>query len=270
MPSALITVHQTPLGPGPSNSATVDLTRLGYQASNLPEYNAATGLLTVGTATLDVGLGFSNGAFGVGQDSGVGTDVTIPIACFATGTRLRAENGEVAVEAVAAGDYVYTQNGRLAPVRWVGFREVCCRRHPRPEWVWPVRVARDAFGPGRPCRDLWLSPDHALFVDGVLIPVRHLIDGDAIAQFPRDAVTYWHVELDRHDVVLAEGLACESFLDTGNRAAFANGGACVQLHPDFAQRSWDADACAPLVVAGPALARARAALPARPLSRARR
>ncbi len=66
-----------------------------------------------------------------------------------------------------------------------------------------------------------------------------------------ESVTYWHVELDAHDVLLAEGLPTESFLDTGNRAAFANGGTMVQAHPDFARDAWDADSCAPLVLAGP-------------------
>jgi hypothetical protein len=73
---------------------------------------------------------------------------------------------------------------------------------------------------GAPRRDLFLSPDHAVFVDGALIPVRYLANGATIVQERRDQVSYWHVELDRHAVILAEGLACESYLDTGNRASF--------------------------------------------------
>ena len=46
------------------------------------------------------------------------------------------------------------------------------------------------------------------------------------------AVTYYHIELPQHDIVLAEGLPTESFLDTGNRDAFANGGGVTQIHPD--------------------------------------
>ncbi len=73
-------------------------------------------------------------------------------------------------------------------------------------------------------------------------------------------VTYWHVELDCHDAILAEGLAAESYLDTGNRAAFENGGAAVQLQPDFAYGVWEALGCAPLVCTGERLAAIRAAL----------
>jgi len=73
-------------------------------------------------------------------------------------------------------------------------------------------------------------------------------------------VTYWHVELGRHDVIFAEALPCESYLDTGTRSAFANAGTPMQLHPDFAARAWDGAACAPLVTAGPQLDAVRALL----------
>jgi hypothetical protein len=156
----------------------------------------------------------------------------------------------------------------VAEVTWVGHRRVDCRRHPRPEEVWPVRVAAGAFGRGVPCRDLLLSPDHAVFAKGehgggVLIPVRHLVNGRTVRQEAVDSVTYFHVELAAHDVLLAEGLACESYLDTGNRAAFANGGGGLTLHAEFARRAWAEGACAPLVEAGAEVASVRARLMAR-------
>ena len=76
-----------------------------------------------------------------------------------------------------------------APIIWIGRREVDCTRHPKPRKVWPVRVAAGAFGPGRPHTDLFLSPDHAVYVNEVLIPIRHLINGSTIAQVPVDRVT---------------------------------------------------------------------------------
>jgi hypothetical protein len=113
-----------------------------------------------------------------------------------------------------------------------------------------VRIRAGAFGLARPARDLYLSPDHAVFVANVMIPVKHLTNGTSIAQVAVDAVTYFHVELPEHSVLLAEGLTTESYLDTGDRANFANGGRRVTLFPDFATRSWEAAGCAPLVVAG--------------------
>jgi len=129
-------------------------------------------------------------------------------------------------------------------------RAVACARHLRPTAVWPVRVREDAFGPGLPQADLWLSPDHAVFVENVLIPIRHLINGTTIAQEKRGTVRYFHLELQRHDVLLAEGLPCESFLDTGDKAAFDDGAAARRMRPEHAIRVWDAMGCAPLVVQG--------------------
>nr|MDA8248634.1 Hint domain-containing protein [Rhodospirillales bacterium] len=171
-------------------------------------------------------------------------------ACFAEGTRIATTRGEVAVEALAVGDIVPAGLAGAQRIDWLGHRHVDCRRHPRPESVWPVRIRADAFAPGQPLRDLLLSPDHAIFVDGRLIPVRYLVNGATIVQEARERVTYWHVELPRHDILCAEGLAVESFLDTGNRGSFDNGGPAIRLHPDFALRIWQAKGCAPLLTEG--------------------
>jgi len=178
------------------------------------------------------------------------------VACFAAGTRLATPDGPVAVEDLDPGDEVVTTFGTVLKVRWVGYRTLECRRHPRPWDVVPVRVEADAFRPGQPQRDLWLSPDHALFIDGALIPVRYLLNGATIVQEPTNEVTYFHVEValptgeTTHSVLIAEGLAAESYLDTGNRTAFANGGGEMQLHPDFALDIWRRAGIAPLVVEG--------------------
>jgi hypothetical protein len=95
---------------------------------------------------------------------------------------------------------------------------------------------------------------------GDLIPIRYLVNGATIAQMPADQVTYWHVELPAHGVIYAEGLAAESYLDTGNRAAFANAPGATMMTPDFASRVWEARSCARLVREGEALRAARVAL----------
>jgi V8-like Glu-specific endopeptidase len=186
-------------------------------------------------------------------------------SCFAAGTRIATTRGEVAVEDVRVGDVVRLRGGRNAPVIWTGHRRVRCARHPRPHDVWPVRVCAHAFAQDRPRRDLWLSPDHAVFAHGALIPVRYLVNGATIVREPLAEITYWHIELPHHAILFAEGLATESYLDTGNRAAFGEGGA-VALHPDFARRVWQAEGCAPLLTEGPSVI----ALRRRLLARARR
>jgi hypothetical protein len=106
---------------------------------------------------------------------------------------------------------------------------------------------------------LRLSPDHAVFQAGVLIPVRVLVNGRSVVQEAAGDITYWHVELDQHDIILAEGLPVESFLDTGGKAAFV-GANVVALTPDFATRIWEAEGCAPLRVTGPEVEAVRAQL----------
>jgi hypothetical protein len=178
--------------------------------------------------------------------------------CFLAGSRIATARGDVAVEDVRVGDRAVLAGGGTRPVRWIGSRRFDPARHSQPERVLPVCVRRDAFGPGLPHRDLFLSPDHAVFVEDVLIPVQYLVNGATVRQMPSfGVITYFHIELDLHDVLLAEGLPVESYLDTGNRSAFADGGASLRLHPDFAALTWDAAGCAPLVVTGPQLEAAR-------------
>ena len=179
------------------------------------------------------------------------------VSCFAAGTRIATAEGEMAVETLAAGDLATTAAHGDRPITWIGHRRIDCRRHPKPEDVWPVHVLPGAMADGLPCRDLWLSPDHAVFMDGVLIPIRYLINGRTVVQEPRDWVTYYHVELATHDILRAEGLACESFLDTGNKADFDNSGTVVRLQPAFAMHVWGTEACAPLVLGGVDLQAAR-------------
>ena len=81
-----------------------------------------------------------------------------------------------------------------------------------------------------------LSPGHAVCVNAVgevFIPIDHLINGATITQVEADEVTYWHVELESHDVLLAEGLGCESYMDTGNRAFFGREyGRLAEIDPE--------------------------------------
>jgi Hint domain len=182
------------------------------------------------------------------------------VTCFAEGTLIRTPCGDVPVERLIVGEPVLAADGAARPVVWIGRRRVDCLAHPRPEEVWPVRVAAGAFGEGLPARDLWLSPDHAVHVDGVLVPVKRLADGDTIARRPVDEVTYYHVELPSHELILAEGLTVESYLDTGDRWRFDNGPDAMRRVMAAVPRAWEGQACAPLVLTGPALAKARRSL----------
>jgi hypothetical protein len=173
--------------------------------------------------------------------------------CFAAGTRILTPNGEIAVEDIKAGDAVLTaREGQeaSAEVIWVGQRTIDLARHAMPEKVRPIRILAGAFGEGLPQRDLRVSPDHALYIDGHLIEAKTLVNGvTVIVEQNTRHVTYHHIELASHDVVLAEGLPAETYLESGNRGNFENDAAPLVLHPDFVTTS-RAAACAPLLVEG--------------------
>lgn len=228
-------------------------------ATSFQVYNGATLIETINLGSAPTAGTFVNWgtASSIGSGIATGTDIFLDSAvCFARGTLIRTPGGDVAVEALAAGDMVMTLDSAALvarPVRWVGYRHVDLRRHPQVNLAAPVQIAPDALGKGLPQRTLVVSPDHCLFVDGKLIPAKLLINDTTITQL-RDlpAVEYFHLELDQHAVLLAEGLPAESYLDTGNRAFFSNAGLAVILHPEFhvnaGLRCWDTDACAPLAV----------------------
>ena len=171
------------------------------------------------------------------------------VICFATGTRIRTARGEVAVEDLRVGDQAVTVGGKQRPIRWIGSRSLDGRGAALPFAQQPVRIRAGAFGDGLPVRDLFLSPGHPVLVGGHLVPVMSLVNGTSLARMPATAVTYWHVELDAHDILLAEGLPAESYLDLGSRPWFA--GSDAPLHdPEFA--AVDAPGrCRPLAVEGP-------------------
>jgi len=203
-------------------------------------------------------------ATGFGHDD-PSTNVT---ACYVAGTRIATERGPVAVELLRRGDRVRTVLGRgYAPIVWTGRRQVRCASHPRPHEVWPVRIAAGAFGTGLPVRELLVSPGHALFVDGALVPAGALLNGATITQPPCEVVRYHHFELPAHDVALAEGLPAESYVDAGNRDSFSDAGKVVMAIPDFAPSFAPSRAgvrrCAPWLQDTPALQPLRARLRAR-------
>jgi hypothetical protein len=130
----------------------------------------------------------------------------------------------------------------------------------------PIRIAAHAFGDGRPSRAVLLSPDHAVFVEDVLIPVRFLVNGMTVDRVPVASLVYYHIELPSHDVVLADGLPVESYLEVDDRHLFDNSGRVIGLHPRFAPDArrvsmlWEGCGYAPLVRVGPEVASVSAKL----------
>ncbi|MBB2963507.1 hypothetical protein FHU13_003911 [Methylobacterium sp. R2-1] len=163
----------------------------------------------------------------------------------------------MAVEDLQVGDIAVTASGTLRPITWIGHREMMAAGAVLPFHQQPVRVRAGAFGQGLPARDLSLSPGHPVLVGadadyegGVLVPVMCLINGTSITREPRASVTYWHIELDAHDILLAEGMPAESYIDGGDRAFFVEASDHALHNPDFVPTGWNGR-CRPVAVDGP-------------------
>lgn len=162
----------------------------------------------------------------------VTTDAMV-VNCFLAGTRIAAPDGEWAVETLKPGDQITTADGGVAQVRWVGHQTVFTRFGPA-ERLMPVRIRAGALGDGLPVCDLVLTADHALLMDGLLINAGALVNGTSIDYVPPtelgDQFTVYHVETERHDVILAEGAPAETYIDYVARQSFDNYAEYVSLY----------------------------------------
>ncbi len=185
--------------------------------------------------------------------------------CFADGTRILTLRGEIAVERLRVGDVAITvrdDGPETAKVVWIARHEVPIVDHPDPDQMRPVRIMAGAFESGMPQRDLRLSPRQALYFGGVLIEARDLVNGTTVIQEPTAGpVTYNAIELDQHDVMLADGLPVASFLDSGNHNIFEDR-RTVLLHPAFTAAA-AAEPCAKMAPDGEKLEAVKARLRAR-------
>ncbi|MEJ0019690.1 MAG: Hint domain-containing protein [Acetobacteraceae bacterium] len=166
------------------------------------------------------------------------------IPCFCAGTRIATPAGEVPVERLTAGSLVTIADGRRLPLRWVGFGNALLRPGQRSAAT-PIIVRAGALADRVPTRDLRLTKGHSLYLDGVLIPVENLINHRTILwDDAARTVQVFHLELDTHEVLLANGAAAESYRDDGNRALFQN------VNPAWNERE-PPDPCAPIITNGP-------------------
>ena len=235
----------------------------GYNA-NAPSYFSYDGTtntllfetpsdVAAGSDVADWAPSVGNDAFGDGPSGAPSpvstTDLQVlnvlgyDLACFLPGTRIATPRGEVQVQELKVGDLVLTQRGESKPIAWIGRGEALATRGSR-NAATPVIVRKGALGDNCPNRDLYITKGHALYVDEMLIPVEFLINHRSILWDDRAReVTVYHIELELHDVLLANGAPAESYRDDGNRWLFRNG-----------NTGWDQPAkppCAPVLTGGP-------------------
>jgi hypothetical protein len=181
---------------------------------------------------------YAANAFTVTAEPDGSTEITgNNIPCFLAGTRIATARGETPVENLEIGDLVQTLHAGLRPVKWIGTRAYAAPFANNPN-ILPIHIRPGALGWKTPARDLFVSPGHAIFTSGVLIPAARLINGSSITQLTQaDSVHYFHIELETHDILLAESCPAESFLaqsseQGSHRAQFHNAAEFDHLYPN--------------------------------------
>lgn len=145
--------------------------------------------------------------------------------CYVRGTKILTIDGYKPIEDLRVGDMVTTSSGLNMPVKWLGHRSLKCGLEGVAAEALPIRIRAGALGDQMPFEDLLVSPSHCIgftLVDDILVPAGLLVNGSTVITEQADFVEYWHVELDGHALLNANGVNAESYRDVGNRQFFAN------------------------------------------------
>ncbi len=238
-PSLVIDGTVMPTNPvdGFAYGDSIDLANIVYTGGQ-PDVNGDVVTLTEGGQqySLTINEAVAGEPFMASADaSGQGT--LISVACYCRGTLIEGEHGAVPVEALSIGDRVKTSGGKTKPVKWIGKRSYDGRFVAQNREVLPICIRAGALEEKVPASDLWVSPHHALFLEGVLIEAKDLVNGVSITQAEKiERVDYFHIELFDHDVMFAEGALAESFIDNDSRAMFQNVGDFFEHYPESGKR----------------------------------
>jgi hypothetical protein len=235
----------------------LDLTNLAFVNTDTAMVNGSDQLViddAGGNITIQMDGAVTGDLFTLVSDGHTGTFVEEDdyAPCYLRGTLILTAAGERPVEDLRIGDLLMTAGGNALPLKWIG------RRYYR-DWlaigsadVQPILFKAGSIADGVPRRNLYVSPEHAMFIDGLLIPARHLANGKSIVKMTSmEEVDYFHLEFDRHVIVLAEGAEAESFVDDDSRMLFHNADEYRALYPNE-PRGRHTPFCAPRVEAGAA------------------
>ena len=143
--------------------------------------------------------------------------------CFLKGTTIRTVNGDKKIEELAVGDALPTVFAGTRPIQWIG-RYHYKKSDPEKAWVRtvaPIQIARSALGHNVPHADLFVTETHGLLIDGALVAAGNLVNGTTITRYDArglDELEYFHIKLEGHDVIYAEGAPSETLLEVDENA----------------------------------------------------
>lgn len=224
---------------GMAQGNTIDLAGVAYDAAGSANLVGNQLQITENGHAYDLTLsGIPAGSyFHLGADAGGGTSITeSSVACYCRGTRIATGSRDKPVEELVIGDAILTASGELRPIKWIGRRSYGGRFIIGRKDILPICIKAGALDVNLPSRDLWISPHHAMYFDdrgGLLVEARDLVNGVSIVQVEEiEMVEYFHIELETHDVIIAEDALSETFLDDDNRGMFHNAHEYRALYPE--------------------------------------
>jgi hypothetical protein len=192
--------------------------------AGLPVFSNITGFGSLAPNSPNYGV--------LGTDTPLNFNYTAATFCFLSGTHITTPSGEVLVEDFKIGDLVSTADGGTRKVLWIGKQTVSSLFAPTKNL--PIEIAISAFGNNLPTRPLRVSPGHSLLVSGVFPIASALVNDVTVRQLTKeelpDTFTYYHIEVEDHALILAEGVPAETFLDASSRRAFSNFNEYVELY----------------------------------------
>ena len=187
---------------------------------NLIKVGAIAGAAVLASLTTPrlAAAGNGNGQGGNGQ----GGNGQGHAQCFLKGTNIRTAEGDRKVEDLSPGDLLPTVFEGICPIQWIG-RYSLKKTNPTKaaKKVLPVRVARSALGLDVPNADLYVTKEHALLIDDVLVTAGSLINGTTITVYDPhelDELEFFHIKLERHNAIYAEGAPCETMINVEESA----------------------------------------------------
>lgn len=241
LPTGAFVVGGTPLSGGGFSIDPTSLPDFSLSPEGMATFTVSVDVNAYGGGPFDATLTFtvekvnlSQNEFNFSNNVSSQTEIVeINAVCFLTGTAIATPDGPRAVETLTPGDAILTAQGRVVPMRF-NFHQTIATRFGPAERLMPVRVAKGALGGGLPERDLTLTADHALLVDGLLINAGALVNGTTITRVPLSEFggryTVHHIETEAHDLILAEGTPAETYIDYVARRSFDNYGDYTALH----------------------------------------
>lgn len=200
-------------------------------ANNLNLYGnfVANGSVTLSFGVSVIGRIYAqNGTITLVSNNIVMTESEQPVPCYLKGTKILTRKGYVCVEDLKVGDLLVTRGDihgndvinrvlKYRPITWIGHFII---KNPHHE-VLPICVRKNTYGINLPINNLYISPDHNLVIHGVLVPSVSLIDKKNICKVAKaDKLDYYHVGLEKHSVIVAEGILSESYIDIHNKYVF--------------------------------------------------